>query len=466
MAAVIQNAIFNSIKNISQKYVFILLSLLSTSALAVPATYFVNDQQSFEEALTLSFANRDERDTIFIVGTVDLTSTISIQSRVTIEGFGSNREDKIRSFDFSNLDRPVLNIQYPGVIVRNLTLEGTGSNVADQLFSTSRPDGAVNTTNRALINLAAISRSSNPSDFRLTNVNLMGSAVGVSSVGIMPRNLTITNSRFTDVNRGIELLRDVERASADIGNKLDGGFIVISDNEFLGNNMRFAIGLDAGNDGFPGVAPGFPNPQSETRRRFRDRPTFYDMSQSRINRNFIDSAREFGIALATVSNLFVVGNDITIRDNGGEYSSAINVEHNSDNIVVQLNTLNVETTGDTYAFTLSPFNDHGALFDFAQVSSNITYSLNKVNGTGRAAFFAAGYKNLTLVENDLSNFTSTMPFGINSAFYNVPGGFSNSFVQDNFNLFITNFEFSGTGPRAPQSFFYDQNGNLQIRNEP
>ena len=442
------------------------LCLSSVPTFAVPATYFVTDQASFEEALTLSVANPNERDTLIIVGTVDLTNTLNIQSQVTIQGFSNNRQDKIRSFDFTNFDRPVLNIQYPGVIIEGLTLEGTGSNTAPQIFSTSRPEGAVNTTNRALINLPTTSQQSNPSNFTLRNVDLTASAVGVASIGIMPRNLTITNSTFSDVNRGVDLLRDVERASSDLGNKLDGGFINISDNEFLGNNMRFAIGLDAGNDGFPGVAPSFPNPTSETRKRFRDRPTFYDMSKSRINRNFIDSTREFGIALATVANLFVVSNVITARGNEGEYSAAINIEHNSDNIVVQLNTLNIETTGDSaYGFTLSPFNDHGALFDFAQASSNITYSLNKINGMGRAAFFATGYKNLTLLENDLSNFTATLPFGINSAFYNVPGGASNSFVQDNFNLFITNFDFTGTGPRAPQSFFYDSNENLKIRNE-
>ncbi|WP_096086506.1 hypothetical protein [Agaribacterium haliotis] len=433
------------------------LLLLGLNSSIHAATYWVNNEASLLDALNRAYVDRDQSDTIVVSGTIYLSKTINIQSKVTIKGADTQRQSTLKRYNW-DFSAPMINVQYHGVTLHNLTLQGIGQNSNVQLAKYAKWDSS----NSALINLPATHAGFNPNYFNIYDCNLIDSAIGISSVGIIPQNLNISYNSFNRVNRGIELLRDVYRAQWQLGDRLYAGKLNIAHNQFHGNNIRLGISIDAGNDGFPYVAPSFPDHYAQIRKDIKDKASYFEPG-SNINYNKIYNAREFGIAMATVANLHVEGNYVSSYGNEGEFSAGINIEHNANNIVIKRNQIHVGTSGNfANAFTVLPYNDHGAPLNAAQASSNITFDNNTVTGIGRNVFFASGYKNLVISNTNANNFQSTDSWGINAVLHNVPGAQSNSSAWSNSNLkFAQWWVFSGTGSKAPQTYYYDNNGQLQ-----
>ncbi|KMT66805.1 hypothetical protein [Catenovulum maritimum] len=493
------------------KKIGLVAALGLTSFFTQASTYNVYTEAQLNTALESAKNNGlDTVDTIRVNGTINIYGQIDVKSSVIITGAESNRGSKLvrRNTVFYN---PLINVQYKNVTVQNITLEGIGANTNQQLLSLAGDD----TSNSALINLPATSYAANPKAFSAVNVNFFDSAIGVASVGILPQDLNISYNTFQNINRAVELLRDVDRVDdallANVSIQMNGevigmygGKLNISNNLINAENMRLAISLDGGNDGAGFVGTGFQNPWSEKRQRFTDKPVYYSntIGEAVINNNkigyyqhsdgnvwTIGQTREFGIALATVANIYVVGNHLRtglnyitqadgvtpVANASYGFGSAINVEHNGENIVVQANHIVVGAKGSgANAFTVLAFNDHGAFWNIAQASKNLTYADNVISGTGQNVFYAIGYRNLNMINNDVRNFNSTGPvFGcagvvspINNFLANVPGGYSNSYMQQNvstkgrlwFDAVRDNGQlvgaFKGQGPRAPRSFYY------------
>nr|ADF46235.1 beta-agarase [Catenovulum sp. X3] len=496
----------------SRAQLFGLLAGVCCSTTAVQAaTFTVYNETQLNNALTSAQNNGlDTLDTIKISGTINIYGQIDIKSSVKITGAQTNRASKLtrRNTGFYN---PLINVQYKNVTVENITLEGIGANTNQQLLSLAGDD----TSNSALINLPATAYATNPKGFTATNVNFFDSAIGVASVGILPQDLNVSYNTFRNINRAVELLRDVDRVDDALLNNaqikvngniigLYGGKLNISNNLINAENMRLAISLDGGNDGAGFIGSGFLNPWSEKRQTYTDKPVYYSsvIGEAVINNNRIgyyqhtDGAvwtvgqtREFGIALATVANIYVVGNHVRtglnfvtqgdgvtpVNNASFGFGSAINVEHNGENIVIQSNHIHVGAKGNgANAFTILAFNDHGAYWNLAQTSKNLTYANNVISGSGANVFYAIGYRNLNMLNNDVRNFSSSgAVFGcggvvspINNFLANVPGGYSNSYIEQNpathgrlwFDAVRNNGQvvgaFTGQGSRAPRSFYY------------
>ncbi|WP_370979700.1 hypothetical protein [Agaribacterium sp. ZY112] len=451
--------IYSAVKLALPALLSLAAALFSLSSNA--ATYWVNNEDSLRDALNRAYVNPNELDTIIVNGTIYLSNTVNIKSKVEIKGAAQYRQSKLKRNNYS-FAAPMLNIQYSGVTIHNLTLQGVGQNTNTQLAKYAQWDSS----NSALIYLPTTSTASNPAYFNIYDCNLIDSAVGINSIGMLPRDLNIAWNTFDRVNRGVELLRDIYRANWNLGDRLYAGSLNISNNEFKGNNIRLGISIDGGNDGYPHVAPSYPDHYAQIRKDIKDKRSYYNEG-SKINSNKIYNAREFGIALATVGNLYVSGNYVSTWGNEGEFSSGINIEHNANNISVSSNQIHVSTTGNfANAFTLLPYNDHGAPLNIAQASTNITYDRNTVTGVGRNVIQAIGYRNLVISNTNATNFQTTDPYGINATLFNVPGDYSNSTAWSNSSVkFASWWSFNGTGTKAPQTYYYDANWQLQIANE-
>ena len=439
----------------------------------------VFDEASLSQALRDAQDNGDDTiDLINIEGTISAPSFgFNIDTPVTLRGTGSRGGRLMRTNDSTFL--PLINVRAMNVTIENLVLVGSGQNTNTQLAAFADTDAS----NAALINMPISSADTRTDNLKVLNNSFENSPIGISAIGGMPRNITIANNEFNDCNRSIEFLRDVERGNG-TGDLLDGGTLEITNNTILGSNIRLGISLDAGNDGSPHTASGFPNPDSQTRKDFKDKPTLY--SNGVIHSNTITGAREFGIALATVGNIVVSDNTISTQNNyvlnderddlitrlgqeefnrrvganTGTFGSGINVEHNSENITLVNNTITVGTIGNfATGMTVLPFQDHGAPLNHAQATNNITLQGNTVKGTGFNAVFAFGYNNLSLIDgNDFSDFTTRNGAGVNAAFFNIPGGDSNSTERGTLNLMINSNNQNLNLDRAPQTF--DQSGKV------
>ena len=301
---------------------------------------------------------------------------------------------------------------------RDLALKGPGKQYENALVqlenSTIRPrsPGVPSSTHNASFN----------------DVKFENSGAGIRSRGNLPKNLSVTGSTFNNVEEGIILSRDA-RVGANHNGLRDGmngkgefdftagGTLDINDNKFFGR-QRFAIGIDAGNDGKNvDPAPGFDFSQSDIRSRFNDKTTVYDSVN--ISGNEIDGASEFGIALATVQGskaqpINVSDNDIKLTgvvEYG--FNAGINIEHNAAHINVNNNRINLSKTlnggEQVHGIAISPFHDHGATASTKQGSGNINVSNNFIWGEGRTGVYAFGSKQTTIDNNTFNSYTYGTP---------------------------------------------------------
>ncbi|WP_354625404.1 hypothetical protein [Psychromonas sp. MME2] len=442
---------------------------LLTSHSVFAENFSAYNAAQLSEHLQAAVDNGDSKDTITIFGTITTSQQFDIQSPVTIQGAPGFRVSRIVRTS-TDAFQPLFNIQSSNVTIQNLLMfDRNGQNENTQVAA----DAGNDHSNARLINIPYEDAYQQISNITITNNTFENTPVGVASSGLIPRNLTITNNDFNKVNRSVELLRDVGRVhhvldvSAD-NVVLNGGTINISNNRVTGNRIRLGFSVDAGNDGIY-VPPSFENIpffDASARALFSDRPVVFTNS-STINANSIAGANEFGIALATVANITVAGNwvataeddiwsdDASIENN---FTAGINVEHNSENIVVDANTIVVGTTGGfATGINVLGFQDHEAPLNHAQASRNISLVRNTFEGTGQNTILAFGYENLLVQDNDASDFITRNPYSVNASFYTIPCGIGTSTASGNTNIFFNQSSFDGNG-NAPQ--FYDAHGNV------
>lgn len=443
------------------------LGFFTNSALA--ASFTATSDAELLARLGDAANNGPSIDTITLQGTISTNLQIDIQTPVIIQGAPGFRVSRVIRTSTDGF-QPLFNIQSPNVTIRNLLLfDEKGQNTNTQIAQ----DAANDTSNARLINIPYENANNQITNITITNNTFENTPVGIGSSGLFPRNLTVSNNDFNDVNRPVELLRDVGRVNnvfgvSESGVVLNGGTLDISNNRIRGNRIRLGISIDAGNDGvfLSSSFANIPGADPAARAHFSDRPVVFSTG-SVINNNEIGNAtggaNEFGIALATVENITVAGNTVSTTEDDiistpeleNNFTAGINVEHNSRNIVVDDNNIQVGTTGVfATGINVIAFQDHGSPLNHAQSSSNVTLIRNTITGVGQNLIFGFGYSNLVIQNNDASGFTTRDPNSVNVALFNVPCGFGNSTASSNTNF---NFRpgFSGTG-NAPLNF--NQNG--------
>ncbi len=346
---------------------------------------------------TKAFLNELKGDADTITAAKDLTfdSTIVVDRPVTIEGSKGKRGTKLTHTQVKQ-DTPLFDIRAPNVTIENITLVGNGRT----------------NTNQGLVNLNN-DKGKETTGFTANDASFLNADKGVSNNGDIPRDTTVTQSTFTTA-RGIDFNRDGLRGNA--SQATEGGKLELSGNVFNGK-PQFGISIDAGNDGNnPNPAPGFRN-NGPARDRFNDLAVEFEDGQ--ISRNTVNDSKEFGIAAAAASNLTIAGNKVTTAQNPSGFGAAINVEHNSENVVIDKNQVNNRAaSGQRFGVSVLPFQDHGATANFSERTKNVTVSNNTFTGTARAGVFALGAENLEVVNNDFSGLETD--FDISSG--NVPGG--------------------------------------------
>lgn len=437
-----------------------------TSGHTMAANFTANSASQLLARLADAQNNGPSVDTITIRGSIFTNLQIDINTPVIIQGAPGFRVSRVVRTS-RDAFQPLFNVQSSNVTIRNLLLiDENGQNTNTQVAQTAGDDRS----NARIINIPNENANQRISNLTVTNNTFEDTPVGISSSGLLPHNLTVTNNDFIKVNRSVELLRDVGRVrnvlTANANSVvLNGGTLNISGNRIRGNRIRLGISVDAGNDGvfIPDSFAFFPGSDPVARKRFSDRPVVFN-NGSRINSNTITGANEFGIAVATVANITIAGNIVsTAEDNitsspaiENNFTAAINVEHNSRNIIVDNNDITVGTIG-TFATGINvlAFQDHEAPLNHAQASSNITLIRNVFKGTGQNTILGFGYSNLFIRDNDASQFITRDPNFVTAALFNVPCGTSSSSTNSNNNNIRFNANFSGTGQAAGQYFNAD-----------
>ncbi|TBR43870.1 hypothetical protein CBF23_003845 [Marinomonas agarivorans] len=436
------------------------IGLMSSHSIA--ANFTASNASQLQARLAQASANGPSVDTITIQGSIFTNLQIDINTPVIIQGQSGFRVSRVIRTS-RDAFQPLFNVQSSNVTIRNLLLiDDNGQNTNTQVAQTAGNDRS----NARLINIPNEDANRRISNLTITNNTFEDTPVGISSSGLLPHNLTVTNNDFIKVNRSVELLRDVGRVrnvlSANANTVvLNGGTLNISGNRIRGNRIRLGISVDAGNDGvfIPDSFAFFPGSNPAARARFSDRPVVFN-NGSRINSNTVTGANEFGIAVATVANITIAGNIVsTAEDNinsspaiENNFTAGINVEHNSRNIIVDGNEITVGTTG-TFATGINvlAFQDHEAPLNHAQASSNVTLIRNTFKGIGQNTILGFGYSNLFIRNNDASQFTTRDPNFVTASLFNVPCGLSSSSTSNNNNIRF-NANFSGTGSAAAQYF--------------
>lgn len=428
---------------------------------ATAASFTANNASQLLARLSDAQANGPSVDTITIQGSIFTNLQIDIQTPIIIQGSNGFRVSSVVR-TATNGFQPLFNIQSPNVTIRNLLLiddneQNTNTQVAQ--------DAGNDRSNARLINIPYENANNQLFNITITNNTFEDTPVGIGSSGLIPRNLTVTNNDFRFVNRSVELLRDVGRVNnvlnvSENNVVLNGGRLNISGNRISGNRIRLGISVDAGNDGvfIPESFANIPGSSPVARARFSDRPVVFS-NGSVINSNTITGANEFGIAVATVANITIAGNTVSTTEDDinsslaieNNFTAGINVEHNSRDITVDSNDITVGTTGDfATGINVLPFQDHGAPLNQAQASQNVTLVRNTFKGTGQNVILGFGFENLTIQNNNASQFTTRSSGSVTAAVFNVPCGLSNSSSSNNTNIDF-NANFSGTG--NPTQFF-------------
>lgn len=372
-------------------------------------------------------ASASAGDIITLTSNFALNQAVTIDKELILEGNGKEISYTVPTgFDFAEYT-PAIIVAATGVIIRNVTIDGNNRNGQNTLIQTNNRDNT---------------RASNLSLF---NVTLKNSTSGLRNQGIIPANLSVENSTFINLNKGIDITRDaslsnftrVATSFVDAkGEQIfyqNAGSLIIRNNHFYVESgqapMQVGIQIDGGNDGYNPVmpAPGFPNNTLANRGDYNNLVIKYNNGIIANNSGKLDSdplrASEFPIALAKVA-------DVTIEDNFVEtvgtttdqfdFSSGINVEHMSRDIIIKDNAIAVNRVVDAeqnnQGISILPYQDHGNNAESEEASVNIEIINNAFYGSGRSGIFGLAFRNLKVDMNNFNNFTpsrsglSTMNF--------------------------------------------------------
>jgi len=293
----------------------------------------------------------------------------------------------------------------------------------DGLAFRGRPEGAF----RAMVVPAA-------GRLTIRNCVFRGGSGGIRQLGEFPRGLRVQENLFEGVPTAIAWNRDVLRMEGDdrVRRALEGGGFLIE-----GNRVRDAsiagITIDAGNDGGTATPtpaegngdPGFPGSTDPLRYAVRGRTTAFDTDggqRSQIRGNRIENAGGFGIALARVSGIDVVGNEISVARDGKAFRRGIHLENRAHTVDVRGNTVVLQGgTGQPSAYGMVNFTDYGNPASFANGVRRTRFHENVARGEGRA-FVGSGFAGIVFTGN--RSLGDIKPYGFHSA----PGG-ENHFVR-------------------------------------
>ena len=369
--------------------------------------------------LQQALKNASPNDTVILGSNISTNRPIIHRAGVTLDGAGYtitfNNPGKSESEPLGH-NLPALVVGEKNTTTKNLKIDGLNINGKYTLIQLQNSGGS----------------SANGATF--DNVTLSNAAAGIRNRGVLPQDLTITESKFRNLKKGIDLSRDslvsdnvfvqaASRKQPDNG-KVEfqyGGSLNISNNSFFNQSqhpaMVMGINIDAGNDGNnPTRAPGYGAGTDRERQQFNNDVTQYSNAVISGNHGLTNSdtikASQFGIALARVGNILVTNNKVeTVGKASGttDFSSGINVENMSHNIILDDNLIRVsrEAIGkqNNQGISVLSFQDHGNSIHRRNASTFITIKNNTIEGYGMSGILAVTVRDLIIGDNDFSKFT-------------------------------------------------------------
>ncbi len=378
-----------------------------------PATGGINSRA----ALVAAIANASAGDVLTLSSGFSYQQSIVVDKAVVIDGNGKQLNHSVPSSGAYAEFTPAFIIAANNVVLRNLTVDGGNRYGSNTLIE---------------LNNKASTRSNN---FSLVSVTLKNATAGLRNQGVIPSNLYIVSNTFQNMNKGIDLTRD---ASLSYFNKVatglydtagsplyyqQAGSLTISQNRFFVDNgqqaMQVGVQIDAGNDGFNAYeAPGFPNNTAAYRGANNYIITKFNngVISKNTGRTASDAVRatEFPIAVAKVADVRIENNfveTVGVSSDMYDFSSAINVEHMSRDVIIQNNDIAVNrvVNGDqnNQAISILPFQDHGANANSTDASVGISILFNRFYGSGRSGVFALAFRSLEIDGNDFASFSSS-----------------------------------------------------------
>ncbi|GEA01546.1 ricin-type beta-trefoil lectin domain protein [Alteromonas macleodii] len=367
-------------------------------------------------ALVARIAGASSGDIITLSSDFSSNEAIVIDKSIVLEGNGATINYSTPTQGEYAEFTPAIIVSASNVIIRNLTINGSGRDGSNTL---------VQTDNRG------ITRSSN---LTLFNVTLTNATAGLRNQGIIPSNLRVENCTFKNLNKAIDLTRDAQLSEFNrvptafvnaFGEQIffqNAGSLIIRDNRFFveegQNPMQVGIQIDGGNDGFnPQPAPGFPNNTEE--RRVNDNLIIkFENGIISNNQGLQPSdplrASEFPIALAKVADVTISNNfveTVGLTNDEFDFSSGINVEHMSRDITISNNAIAVNRVvngaQNNQGISVLPYQDHGNNAESEEATVNVKIIDNNFYGSGRSGIFGLAFRDLEINGNNFNLFSSS-----------------------------------------------------------
>ncbi|WP_282087822.1 right-handed parallel beta-helix repeat-containing protein [Aquimarina algiphila] len=236
------------------------------------------------------------------------------------------------------------------------------------------------------------------SDIYLYNVGLVNASIGTGTSdngkGLTPAGLTAIACSFYNCDHGINFNRQYSQTPAPWVKK-----VTISACWF-GGTQAAGVSIDCGNDGIDGVVfrRGLPGAAEAT-------VTVTNMDGMEIKNSTFEKASKYNIAIAKAWNIKIFNN--TLKGNTGSilYGEAINLEHETHNIIIEDNKIyNEGLSNQNHSYiSILTFRDYGNSPLLENGCRDITIRRNEFKGDCKSGIAGEYAQRITINNNTFSN---------------------------------------------------------------